>query len=350
MSAAQSVLAVWHRLRLPSTTRGYTCLADRLTDRTSSRARRRARARWRRSNTAMSAQACSVRTTWRPRPSPRAAWRTTPPTSPRRAGWCGRFRMNSARSTSSSSSTGIRRLRRPARTDDRAVARGLRVPAAGDDCAGPGRGAADGRPRLGPRRQRLLVRRRRPGAAPHLSSSHRAAQLAALKTIAGQVAADVVTINSVLPGRIAIDRLVENFGSPDAASEVPRTDTPAGLLGTIEELAGAVAFLCSARASYITGTTPLVDGGLSRAMGCAERLPTLMLPDLHAQAVPSANQPRSASSTPSVSRRAPATESRPGCARSTWDLHRSLRRSALRRPRGSRCAASSPRRSPRRPS
>jgi len=99
-----------------------------------------------------------------------------------------------------------------------------------------------------------------------LSSSHRAAQLAALKTIAGHVAADGVTVNSVLPGRIATDRLVENFGSLDAASEAAASDTPARRLGTVDELAAAVAFLCSTHASYITGTTLVVDGGLSRAI------------------------------------------------------------------------------------
>ena len=99
-----------------------------------------------------------------------------------------------------------------------------------------------------------------------LSSSHRAGQLAALKTFAGQVAGEGVTINSVLPGRIATDRLVENFGSLDLASEAARKDTPAGRLGSIDELAAAVAFLCSVSASYITGTTLVVDGGLSRAI------------------------------------------------------------------------------------
>ena len=75
-----------------------------------------------------------------------------------------------------------------------------------------------------------------------------------------------MTINSVLPGRIATDRLVENLGSLEAANEVARRDTPAARLGTVEELAAAATFLCSTPASYITGTTLIVDGGLSRAL------------------------------------------------------------------------------------
>jgi 3-oxoacyl-[acyl-carrier protein] reductase len=105
---------------------------------------------------------------------------------------------------------------------------------------------------------------REPSPSLVLSAGHRAGLIAALKTIAGQVAADGVTVNSVLPGRIATDRLVENFGSLDAASEAARADTPAGRLGTVDELAAAAVFLCSAPAAYITGTTLRVDGGLSR--------------------------------------------------------------------------------------
>jgi 3-oxoacyl-[acyl-carrier protein] reductase len=75
-----------------------------------------------------------------------------------------------------------------------------------------------------------------------------------------------VTINSVLPGRIATDRLVENFGSLEAASEAARADTPAGRVGTVDEVAATVSFLCSAPASYITGTALLVDGGLTRGL------------------------------------------------------------------------------------
>jgi len=99
-----------------------------------------------------------------------------------------------------------------------------------------------------------------------LSSSHRPGLLAAFKTIARQVAADGVTLNSVLPGRIATDRLAENFGSLDAAEELAREQVPAGRLGRVEELAAVVAFLCSERASYVTGTAIPVDGGLTHGL------------------------------------------------------------------------------------
>jgi 3-oxoacyl-[acyl-carrier protein] reductase len=99
-----------------------------------------------------------------------------------------------------------------------------------------------------------------------LSNTHRTGLLAALKTIARSVAADGVTVNSVLPGRIATDRLADSAGSLDAAQEAARDTVPAARLGTVEEMAAAAAFLCSARASYVTGTAMLVDGGLTQSI------------------------------------------------------------------------------------
>ncbi len=103
---------------------------------------------------------------------------------------------------------------------------------------------------------------REPAAALMLSNTHRISMLAAFKTIARQVAADGITLNSVLPGRIDTDRLAELLGSHEAAAAAAREQVPAGRLGTVEELAAAAAFLCSDRAGYITGQALAVDGGL----------------------------------------------------------------------------------------
>ena len=107
---------------------------------------------------------------------------------------------------------------------------------------------------------------REPIANLMLSSAHRSGMLATFKTIAQAVAADGVTLNTILPGRIATDRLAHLYGSLEQAEEVAGGEVPAGRLGTVEEIAAAGAFLCSERASYITGVSLLVDGGLARAL------------------------------------------------------------------------------------
>ena len=99
-----------------------------------------------------------------------------------------------------------------------------------------------------------------------LSNVHRPGMVAAFKTLARAVAAYGVTLNTLLPGRIATDRLIETTGSREAADAMARSEIPAGRLGTAEEIAAAAAFLCSDRASYITGATLLVDGGLTRGI------------------------------------------------------------------------------------
>jgi 3-oxoacyl-[acyl-carrier protein] reductase len=99
-----------------------------------------------------------------------------------------------------------------------------------------------------------------------LSNAHRSGLLAAFKTISRQVASDGVTLNSVLPGRIATDRLADNHGSLEGAAEAAKTQVPAGRLGTIDEMGAAAAFLCSEHAGYITGQALLVDGGLTQAV------------------------------------------------------------------------------------
>jgi 3-oxoacyl-[acyl-carrier protein] reductase len=99
-----------------------------------------------------------------------------------------------------------------------------------------------------------------------LSNAHRTGVLAAFKTLAGQVARDGVTLNTVLPGRIDTDRLAELLGSREQAAKLAAEEVPAGRLGTVEEMAAVAAFLCSVPAGYVTGTTVLVDGGMSRGV------------------------------------------------------------------------------------
>jgi 3-oxoacyl-[acyl-carrier protein] reductase len=99
-----------------------------------------------------------------------------------------------------------------------------------------------------------------------LSNAHRVSMINAFKTIARQVAADGVTLNSVLPGRIDTDRIVELMGSREAAEAFARDNVPAQRMGTAEEFAAVAVFLCSARASYVTGETVVVDGGMTRSV------------------------------------------------------------------------------------
>lgn len=106
---------------------------------------------------------------------------------------------------------------------------------------------------------------REPIANLLLSSSHRAALLATFRTLARDAASDGVTFNTILPGRVATDRMAELYGSIEAAEQVARDEVPAGRLGTVEEIAAVGAFLCSAPAAYVTGAAVRVDGGLARA-------------------------------------------------------------------------------------
>jgi 3-oxoacyl-[acyl-carrier protein] reductase len=104
-----------------------------------------------------------------------------------------------------------------------------------------------------------------PIAVIQLSNAHRPGLVAAFKVLAKQTAADGVTFNHIHPGRIATERLLGSGDSPEQAAAAAAQGVPAGRLGTVEELAGPAAFLCSERASYITGTWLLVDGGLTNS-------------------------------------------------------------------------------------
>jgi 3-oxoacyl-[acyl-carrier protein] reductase len=99
-----------------------------------------------------------------------------------------------------------------------------------------------------------------------LSNAHRSGLLASFRTVARHVAGDGVTLNTLLTGQIATERLYKLRGGPEAAAEAARKTVPAGRAGSPEEMAAVAAFLCSDRASYVTGEAIRVDGGLAQAV------------------------------------------------------------------------------------
>jgi 3-oxoacyl-[acyl-carrier protein] reductase len=84
------------------------------------------------------------------------------------------------------------------------------------------------------------------------------------KTLAREVAPLGITVNSIAPGRIDTERIREVY--PDGVTDADLAAIPARRLGTPREIGDLVAFLCSDRAAYITGTVIPVDGGLTRSL------------------------------------------------------------------------------------
>ncbi|HEX5407010.1 MAG TPA: SDR family oxidoreductase [Pseudonocardiaceae bacterium] len=105
------------------------------------------------------------------------------------------------------------------------------------------------------------------------SNSGRSALTAWLKTVAGTVAADGVTVNGVLPGRVATPRVasLDNGRAQRLGIEVDdvRKQSEAGIpmhrYGTPDEFAAVVNFLASDAASYVTGSFLSCDGGMARS-------------------------------------------------------------------------------------
>lgn len=94
-----------------------------------------------------------------------------------------------------------------------------------------------------------------PGQANYAAS--KAGVIGFTKTVAAEVARRGVTVNAVVPGLIATD-LAEEVLEGDLAKAIP-----ARRIGSPEEVAACIRFLASEDASYVTGTTLTVDGGLS---------------------------------------------------------------------------------------
>jgi 3-oxoacyl-[acyl-carrier protein] reductase len=97
--------------------------------------------------------------------------------------------------------------------------------------------------------------RANPGQANY--SASKAGVIGFTKTVAAEVARRGVTVNAVAPG------LIETAFTEDVLEGDMAKAIPARRIGTPEEVAACIRFLASAEASYVTGTTLTVDGGLS---------------------------------------------------------------------------------------
>jgi 3-oxoacyl-[acyl-carrier protein] reductase len=107
-----------------------------------------------------------------------------------------------------------------------------------------------------------------------LSTTARAAVLGFVRSLANEVAADGVTVNNLMPGYTHTDRIADlakqmSERSGTAEAEIIgkwEEQIPMGRLGRAEEFGAVAAFLCSALASYVTGSSISVDGGWNRSL------------------------------------------------------------------------------------
>ncbi len=96
----------------------------------------------------------------------------------------------------------------------------------------------------------------------------KAGEVSLAKAMAQQLAPDNIRVNSIAPGSIAFEGgswWKRQQQDPAAMAEFVRREIPLGRFGRAEEVGDVVAFLASARASWITGASITVDGGQSRS-------------------------------------------------------------------------------------
>jgi 3-oxoacyl-[acyl-carrier protein] reductase len=107
-----------------------------------------------------------------------------------------------------------------------------------------------------------------------LSNAVRSAVIGLAKTLSRELAQDNILINNICPGRIDTERAqklnkarADRVGRPvEEINKEMAAEVPLGRYGTADEAADVIVFLGSERASYITGTTIQIDGGLIRGI------------------------------------------------------------------------------------
>ena len=113
-----------------------------------------------------------------------------------------------------------------------------------------------------------------PFASLAISNSLRAALAGWMKTLAGQVAGDGVTVNMLLPGSFATER-IDSLNAREATARgvavaqvvaESSAEIPVGRYGDPKEFGAVAAFLASPKASYVTGQMIRIDGGATRSL------------------------------------------------------------------------------------
>jgi len=99
-----------------------------------------------------------------------------------------------------------------------------------------------------------------------LSNTFRTALVSARKTLSIEVARSGITINCIATGRVLTDRLRHLSPDDEALHTSAEQEVPIGHVASPEEFAPMVAFLCGQPASYVTGQTIAVDGGLIKGL------------------------------------------------------------------------------------
>jgi NAD(P)-dependent dehydrogenase (short-subunit alcohol dehydrogenase family) len=98
-----------------------------------------------------------------------------------------------------------------------------------------------------------------PTLAPYCSSKH--AILGLTKTAALENARTGIRVNAICPGSIDTPMLQRYMGNNPGIEKLIRAGQPGGRLGRPEEIAETAAWLCSDRASFVSGASIFVDGG-----------------------------------------------------------------------------------------
>ena len=97
-----------------------------------------------------------------------------------------------------------------------------------------------------------------------LSNAIRPGVVGYLKTLASELAAEGITVNSVAPGRLATNRTIQVYGASPPQEQLD--SIPMKRFGEPRELGDVVCFLCSRQASYVNGSLISIDGGLTRSL------------------------------------------------------------------------------------